>query len=515
MDLGQIALIDGIGSNDDDFTDLGFRSAQTISHPMVNITSDDDFIDQGWPGTGTSDDPFIIQRLNIRSDNWCIRVTDTAAYFKIVDCEFSSADRLHQQGIGVILRNVTHALIEACQMRFLGIAVYDVNGEENIYRENTVDRCGDGFLIDFAHNITIIDNIQTKTEQNSGVTLYYSAECAVIRNQLESVYLMGSTECSVLDNELHGRGFRFYCMKSSDWAHHIENNSINGKLFGYFREISGLAIDGDQFTQIVIVGCNDLTVSRGVFQNVFDGILVFNSNRVVLQDMTVRDNSKRGVVIQESSDCEIINGNFENNQFGGVLVTRSSGITVERSLVNYSNTGIELRDSAYCNVIRNTIHDQWDGLLLMNTSDCQITENNVNDNYRGLRLESTNRCDIIGNVITYNEIGLIISRGSFNNSIYWNSFFSNSKNARDDGGSNTWDDSIRRGNGWDNYSGFGVYEIPGIAESIDRFPYRSVYILPIPLFQISLLALIVVLIIVVKKRRHWIVREVSSSIKQE
>ncbi len=472
-----------------------------INHSVINITSDDDFVNQGWTGSGTEEDPFVIQGLRIQATDWCIRVENTRSHFRIVDCEFSPVDGTHRGGVGVMLRNVSNAVIESCKMTGLGLAIYDLNGSDNIHRENIIDYCWDAILIDSCQNVTAVNNTQTLTEQNSGVTLYNSKQCVVSANDLESIHLMVSTECTFLDNNLHGKGFQFFCMTASDWRHHFDNNWINGKRFGYFLESSGLSIDGSLYAQLVLVSCDDITVNQGTLQEVFTGIQIIDSSKIVLQDMTVRDNHKRGIVIQDSTSCSVVNDVFEANQYDAILISQSDKIIVENNQVNYSTTGIEIQGSTNCEINRNIVHDQWDGILVSESVSCRVYGNNVYNNYRGVRLERSNQCEIVENVISKNEMGVFINQGAYNNSIYWNSFFSNSENARDNGQFNIWDDSLRRGNGWDDYSGFGVYEIPGVAGSVDRFPCRSVYLLPLWTIYIVLLSSLIVLIIVVSKRK--------------
>jgi hypothetical protein len=57
---------------------------------------------------------------------------------------------------------------------------------------------------------------------------------------------------------------------------------------------------------------------------------------------------------------------------------------------------------------------------------------------------------------------------------YYNHFSDNEAgNAYDNGHSNGWDDGAHCGNEWDDYSGSGVYSIPGDAESVDHHPIYS------------------------------------------
>ena len=69
-----------------------------------------------------------------------------------------------------------------------------------------------------------------------------------------------------------------------------------------------------------------------------------------------------------------------------------------------------------------------------------------------------------------------ILSGSENNSFYNNMFIGNHHlnnwyQASDDAVNNQWDDGVSMGNFWGDYIGVGVYNIPGSAGSVDRYPF--------------------------------------------
>jgi len=48
--------------------DMPQTGAAYTSHAPITISSNADFSTQGWPGSGTVDDPYVIEGLNITSD---------------------------------------------------------------------------------------------------------------------------------------------------------------------------------------------------------------------------------------------------------------------------------------------------------------------------------------------------------------------------------------------------------------------------------------------------------------
>jgi predicted Zn finger-like uncharacterized protein len=59
-----------------------------IPSDRVNITSDADFVTQGWPGSGTELDPYIISGLYFDGGQGTyIHIQDVTAVFRVIDCE--------------------------------------------------------------------------------------------------------------------------------------------------------------------------------------------------------------------------------------------------------------------------------------------------------------------------------------------------------------------------------------------------------------------------------------------
>ncbi|MFW9845444.1 MAG: hypothetical protein ACFFD6_01745, partial [Candidatus Thorarchaeota archaeon] len=97
----------------------------------------------------------------------------------------------------------------------------------------------------------------------------------------------------------------------------------------------------------------------------------------------------------------------------------------------------------------------------------------VTDNAHGMSLSGeSSDCMIMFNTLFNNaDIGLALGELASSNKVHGNLIgWNNESNARDDGTLNSWDDGIGIGNGWSDYSGTGVYVIPGSAESMDHFP---------------------------------------------
>jgi len=61
----------------------GMSVAGTPHDPIV-IDEDSDFNNQGWPGSGTEESPYVIEGLDITSDGNCISISNTNVHFRIM-----------------------------------------------------------------------------------------------------------------------------------------------------------------------------------------------------------------------------------------------------------------------------------------------------------------------------------------------------------------------------------------------------------------------------------------------
>ncbi|UCE10911.1 MAG: right-handed parallel beta-helix repeat-containing protein [Candidatus Thorarchaeota archaeon] len=158
-------------------------------HDAIIITSDDEFESQGWPGSGTVEDPYVISGWIIFSGGPCIEIRDTIVHFAIRDCtlvpdpwSYLAAIMLSNVQNGVIEQNFIQSgsvELDTCVqitvshndfhiMDYIGIDVYnsyecffgynDINGadyagircessSENIYTGNRIRSSSDGIMI--------------------------------------------------------------------------------------------------------------------------------------------------------------------------------------------------------------------------------------------------------------------------------------------------------------------------------------------------------------------------------
>jgi parallel beta-helix repeat protein len=88
--------------------DQSLSTTYYVDHDPIYIDSNDDFENLGFLGSGTIDDPYLIEGLRISTDN-CLKISDITDYFCVKDCHFEGSS---QSSPGIELNNVEHGTFE-------------------------------------------------------------------------------------------------------------------------------------------------------------------------------------------------------------------------------------------------------------------------------------------------------------------------------------------------------------------------------------------------------------------
>jgi parallel beta-helix repeat protein len=301
--------------------------------------------------------------------------------------------------------------------------------DHSIIRGNTFyNTTGEGIELD-SSNITIENNV-----------------FSLSRMEDIGIYLIG--DCKITNNTMHS-GFWIGGLDYAEWDHIIQDNTAQGKEIVYLKDMTGMTIDGSNVAQVILVNMTDteirnLSVSgietpffiaysentrieNSYLQPINDGITSIDSPELLIQNVTV-DGGANGFDLMWCNESTILNCSLKNTGNSGIHMYESNASSISNSSFISCQTGIWLRHVDHSSIIGNEIlyNDEW-----------------------GIYLDS--QCE--NNAVYYNKIG-------------WNT----RGNAEDDGAVNLWDDDISRGNAWSDYSGSGVYDIPGDAGSVDRYP---------------------------------------------
>ncbi|MGY5872752.1 MAG: right-handed parallel beta-helix repeat-containing protein [Candidatus Thorarchaeota archaeon] len=344
---------------------------------------------------------------------------------------------------------------------------------------------------------------------------------------LPSAYISGNT--------LSGCGFALNFDSIFQFeVQHLSENIVNSMPILYAFNESSLDIDGDTYSQIIIVNCTNLNVTN--HDVIYDNTITyidFSANIRIngIKAGSIYNNLEIGNSQFITIENFISNYNDIYSGFEGwfhphsVFVKNSYFIMIKDSILegNNENVGIEFEDSHNVTVSDCDIRDMYSGILIRSLSDSTFLRNSISKTQYGIYgppVSSTGyNVSIIdneirhcyvdgifignddfdsgliqGNTIESSGNGIHIANGDYwtiqNNTIRWNEDygiyllsstgtnvtynilgFNGIENGYDTLAQN-WDDDISLGNFWYDYSPPGVYPISGGAGAQDRYPQQ-------------------------------------------
>jgi len=211
----------------DEFQDLpiiNIEPGTLVEHAPILIESNSDFVDLGFSGTGTVEDPYIIEALNITATGASsagIKVTTTSVYFEIKDCLILS------EYIGIVIMSIASSTCSITNNVCIsssgdggGIGISSSSGC-NI-TENECSNFMQGIHLNSASSCLISSNL-INSNNYQGINIRYSNLNTITYNQIKN-------------SEQHG--IALVGTSSSNIIHH--NTFINNSLTSQYT------IDGER-----------------------------------------------------------------------------------------------------------------------------------------------------------------------------------------------------------------------------------------------------------------------------
>ncbi|MCG3256367.1 MAG: right-handed parallel beta-helix repeat-containing protein [Candidatus Heimdallarchaeota archaeon] len=439
----------------------GSRSVQTDSgkklSSLINIyiTSDSGFIDYGFPGNGSSQNPYLIQDLsfnNVSPNGYSIFIKNTAKYFAI------SNNTIVANNDGIYLENIIS-----------GTAIIEANIFKNlVYYKNT------GLQIRYSDEIIIENNTFEKFD--SAIYLRYSDGSLIQNNNFTSCnYCVGGSYLA----EIKFKSNTLYACDQGISISRCPNSIISNNIItmqGY------LGTSTNDVAVSVSRGDYSEISSNYIYERIKEGILCSESQYCFIYNNTII-RTEVGIKIEYYSHYATVLENFCSRSIVYNLhIENSDYVTTSKN--NFSESSC---DGIFVNFVskalisgNDIISSGINGIYLRKSSEIYIGQNYITKStFNGVY--STNSSD---SVISYNyffentEYGVYLDQYSYFNRIHHNEFVYNNldgfSQALDDGEHNKWFDSnLEEGNFWTDFSGKNGYEIDGSANSIDIYAFKS------------------------------------------
>ncbi|MFX1514654.1 MAG: right-handed parallel beta-helix repeat-containing protein, partial [Promethearchaeota archaeon] len=152
-----------------------------VEHAPIYIDENGDFTSHGFSGSGTLNDPYRIEGLNITASNGdLISISDTTAYFRIKDNFLNGLNGEHS---GIFLTNIINGKIENNLIYNNGFdGIFLDNSKNNAFINNTIHNntgCG---IFHYLSNDNIIENNTIYNNEAAGIFLEDSDNYEIIHN---------------------------------------------------------------------------------------------------------------------------------------------------------------------------------------------------------------------------------------------------------------------------------------------------------------------------------------------
>ena len=345
-------------------------------HSRITIRSDADFANQGWPGNGTFENPYLIADLHVRSYGgfYCIRITDTRVYFIISNCLVEGDDSLYSVS-GIEFFNVRNGLITntTCINLDYGAILDDSQSIELV--NSSFIKSDIGVLMTGSHFNALANNTYT---DYTGIHLTQSSNNWIALENFtdlsRGIYIEHSSNNWLTNNT---------CVNAARGIEVFETNSTK-ITYNTFRDCSVMGIDVSDSYFATILG-NNCT------------------------------NSYRGIYVFDASATEIINNTCKNiDRFGCAVYPVNDNVIANNSLVGCGfNFEIRHHDYVADQIIGNAVNQRpllfWQGqvgktvplgvgqIIIMNCSQITVQDQNLINSSIGIIMCFTTQSRVLNN----------------------------------------------------------------------------------------------------------------------
>jgi parallel beta-helix repeat protein len=209
---------------------------------------------------------------------------------------------------------------------------------------------------------------------------------------------------------------------------YYENLVVNKIVYLFGENRENTIIDGIGNSVVVNLTVDDVVLKEFTIRNGDDGVDVYESSNVTIQNNLITDNLY-GIRLYLSSYNTVSENNVTANQICGIFLQYSSSNTISGNNItadNYAGVWTQLYSNSNIisgnNIKANNVY----GIRLESSSNSTILRNNITNNfYYGISFGYSSDCSIVGNNITNNGYGASFNYSSNNNSIYRNNIANN------------------------------------------------------------------------------------------
>ncbi|MFX1483557.1 MAG: right-handed parallel beta-helix repeat-containing protein [Promethearchaeota archaeon] len=345
------------------FNEKPFTSAGA-AHASVAINGDANFTDtaqnEGWPGNGSFENPFIISSLDIDLGGvagHCINISNTRVNFTIQNCNLTGAG----SGAGIFLDNVSFAYLFNNTCTFNGHGIYLLQSSNNVLENNTCLSNSRGIYMYESDSNTVSGN-DCDDNSNYGIFLQLCDSNLIFNNLCSSTGTYGIGGQSVVSNTFanntcnqNSNGIRIWDYSSGNVvANNTCSSNSNYGIILYNDDYALPSYITNNYCSYNYYGINPSGSSLFVINNILVycwiyGIFSECSESVISGNSILW--SDRGIQLYHTDYSTISQNELSGNFFGFWLEESSNNIISENSILDNSQAGISIDWYSYQNTI--------------------------------------------------------------------------------------------------------------------------------------------------------------------
>ncbi|MFX1250032.1 MAG: nitrous oxide reductase family maturation protein NosD [Promethearchaeota archaeon] len=513
------------------FLSSRFHSSRYIAHTPIFIEGNADFLAQaaleGWDGTGTLTDPFVITGYEISVKNKIsfnlIMIKNTDLYFQIRSNFLKGYSYSNYTSSCVLFENVTNGMIVNNAIQSSNVGIQFISTKYSTVKNNTLIDNNIGISLSSSSQNTLINNNLTLNSE-IGIFMLSSKYNSLINNTIQFTYgsiflsdaairLDGSFNNNIFCNTLNSNSgcgiLLYYSFNNQISSNEVTNNFqyFIALLYSTQNMVSGNSIHnslGRDFVAIWLAYSSQNTFSSNTIYDILtSGILIELSDDNLIVD-NVLYNVRTAIGLVNSTNNEISANIIYNSGPDGILLFNfaSNNTIVDNTLYNITRMGILLVNSTNNYISTNNVNDSSSGIYLLSSVNNTIFNNTLLNNDNGIELSESTKISISNNTVYYNRHYGIVLEGCANifvfaNALYYNhlngifldELSSGNKVHRNDFINNNLDgisqaydvgsDNFFSHNYWNNWispdtDGDGIvdapYQIEGFVSNTDQYP---------------------------------------------
>lgn len=269
-----------------------------MDHDFISILGNDDFLSQavneGWQGSGTRENPIIIEGYRIQMSRHLFRVVNTNLHFIFTDCYLDGIDGTW---CGLYLANVTNGVIRNTIVRNSAISFHMVEIFNCTMMNNELhDNYNDGIVLELAckgNNIT--SNLIYDNDEN-GILLDFGCENNLVMHN--EIYDNGGNGIYIWPDSATLSATRNWIKNNN-----VSRHSVGISIQGHENYVSENTIINSYSAGILCGGEQNAIINNTIRDGRRDGIKLYSyANNIFVSSNSIQNNTNRGIII--SSTCD-------------------------------------------------------------------------------------------------------------------------------------------------------------------------------------------------------------------